>query len=65
MNIGNFRTQYGMALHTLPTNVSLLHFRFLGEVLVLLLCLPARFLEWTCVCFANNKTFPTFSKVLF
>jgi len=26
---------------------------------------PRVFLAWTCVCFANNKTFPTFNKLLF
>jgi len=25
---------------------------------------PRVFLAWTCVCFANNKTFPTFNKLL-
>ena len=26
---------------------------------------PRAFSAWTCACFANNKTFPTFSKLLF
>jgi len=26
---------------------------------------PRAFLAWTCVCFANNKTLPTFNKLLF
>jgi len=26
---------------------------------------PYVFSPWTCVCFANNKTFPTFNKLLF
>ena len=26
---------------------------------------PHVFSEWSCVCFANNKTFPTFNKLLF
>jgi len=41
------------------------HFKLLRVVLVSLLTLPYAFFGLTCVCFANNKTFPIFKKLLF
>ena len=41
------------------------YFRFLRVVFVSLLCLPHAFFRCGPVCFANNKSFPTFNKLLF
>ena len=65
MNICNFRTQYGMDLAQTADKGYWSHFVFFRIFFVSLLILPRVFSGWTCVCFANNKTFPTFKKLLF
>jgi len=68
MNICNFRTQqvYRIELALTANEGYWWHFKFLRVVFVsLLILLHALFLTWTCVCFANNETFPTFNKILF
>jgi len=41
------------------------HLSFLRVIFVSVLGLTYVFSAWTCVCFANNKTFPTFKKLRF
>jgi len=64
-NICNFRPQYSMDLAQTANKGCWRRFRFPRVVFGSLLCLPHAFLAWSCVCFASNKTFPTFNKLLF
>ena len=60
MNICNFRTQqaYRMDLAHTANKGYCRRFKFFRVVFVSLLIMPhAFFSAWTCVCFANNKTF--------
>ena len=41
------------------------HLRFLRVALCHFYACFMRFSAWTCACFANNKTFRTFNKLLF
>jgi len=65
VNICNFRTPYGMDLAQTANKGYWPHFRFLLVVFVSLLCLPHAFFRRGLVCFANNKHFLTFNKLLF
>jgi len=62
MNICNFRTQYRMDLAQTANKGYWRHFRFIR---VTSMPPPCIFSTWTCVCFANNKTFRIFNQLLF
>ena len=66
VNICNFRTQYGIGLAQTSNKGSWRHFGLLRVFFVSrFMPLPRVSSAWTCVCFANNKTFPKLNKLLF
>jgi len=67
MNICNFEHNTAWVLHRLPTRVSLLAAFQVSSCSFCATSMPAPrvFSALTCVCFANNKTFPTFNQLFF
>ena len=63
MNICNF--QYGIGLAQTANKGYWRHFGLLHVFFVIFMPVPRVSSAWTCVCFANNKTFPTLNKLLF
>ena len=66
MNICNFRKQFkAWILHRVPTEVTGGISGFFVLFCVTSMPAPCVSSAWTCVCFANNKSFRTFNKKLF
>ena len=63
MNICNF--QYGIGLAQTANKGYWRHFGLLHVFFVISMPVPRVSSALTCVCFANNKTFPTLNKLLF
>jgi len=65
MNICNFRTQYGIGLTQTANKGYWRHFGLFRVFCAIFMLVPRVSSAWICVCFANNKTFPTLNKLLF